>query len=209
MRVDLLDLLASRDVSSPSWIRDVSIRNGVLSLVVEGWAWWRPEKHADGGQIRLNFSGISSGTLDILDLMSPENDDDDDEALEVFDVLRTSDLEWTQGPWTSVYCYGPLLRPLDLYDRVEAYLDHHKAVLQPSDILNGAERLSRFLTYAASNAYLLSSAPKILHELIMEELKQQGVPYQLWAGGSYREAPIFVRLGECRFFCKEAWAEFD
>lgn len=206
MKIDLLDLLATRSIAHPTRVRSATMADGLLSLTIGGWAWWRETEQDREGLIRLTFSGLSSGTIDLLDWLSG---DDFDEVLENFDVRRTSELEWAQPASSQIFCSAPLPRPLDLYDRIEGYLQAQGALREPADFLNGAGRLSRFLGYVSSNFYLLATGPSVICDLIVDELKRQDVAHQISPGGGYPEAPIFVRFGEHGFFCKHATAEFD
>ena len=206
MKIDLLDLLATRSISHPTRVRSVTMADGHLGLTIGGWAWWRETEQDREGLIRLTFSGLSSGTIDLLDWLSG---DDFDEVLDDFEVHRTSELEWAQPASNSIYCSAPLPRPLDLYDQVEEYLQDQAALRRPADFLNGARRLSRFLGYVSSNFYLLATGPQVICDLVVDELKRQDVAHQIRPGGGYPEAPIFVRWGEHGFFCEQATAEFD
>ena len=206
MKVDLLDLLATRSIAHPTRVRSATMADGLLSLTIGGWAWWRETEQDREGLIRLTFSGLSSGTIDLRDWLSG---DDFDEALENFDVRRTSELEWAQPASNHIYCSAPLPRPLDLYDRIEGYLQGQAALRQPADFLNGAARLSRFLGYVSSDMYLLATGPRVICDLVVDELKRQDVPHQISPTKGYPEAPIFVRFGEHGLFCKQATAEFD
>ena len=206
MKIDLLDLLATRAISHPTYVRSATLADGVLILTIGGRAWWRETERDREGLIRLAFSGLSSGTIDLLDWLS---DDDFDEALDDFYVSRTSEFEWAQPASNSIYCSAPLPRPLDLYDRIEGYLQDQAALRRPADFLNGAGQLSRFLGYVSSNFYLLATGPRVICDLIVDELKRQNVAHQIRPGGGHPEAPIFVRFGEHGFFCEQATAEFD
>nr|WP_314428711.1 hypothetical protein [uncultured Brevundimonas sp.] len=206
MKIDLLDLLATCSIAHPSRVRSATLADGLLTLTIGGWAWWRETDQDCEGLIRLTFSGVSSGTIDLLDWLSGDNFD---EALENFDVRRTSELEWAQPSSSHIYCSAPLPRPLDLYDRVEGYLHDQAALRQPADFLNGAARLSRFLGYVSSDMYLLATGPRVICDMIVDELKHQGVPHQISPTKGYPEAAIFVRFGEHGFFCEQATAEFD
>ncbi|MNT23571.1 hypothetical protein D3C72_1589920 [compost metagenome] len=206
MKIDLLDLLATRAISNPSRVRSVTLADGVLTLTIDGWAWWRETEQDREGLIRLTFSGLSSGTIDLLDWLSG---DDFDEVLDDFEVRPTAEVEWAQPTSSQIYGCAPLLQPLALYDRVEEYLQDQFALRRPADFLNGAGRLSRFLSHASSNFYLLATGPHAICDLILDELKRQGVPHQVMDAKGRPEAPVFVRFGDHAFFCEHATAEFD
>ncbi|MNE48635.1 hypothetical protein D3C80_1431110 [compost metagenome] len=206
MKIDLLDLLATRSIAHPTRVQSVTMTDGLLCLTIGGWAWWRETGQEHEGLIRLTFSGLSSGTIDLRDWLSG---DDFDEVLDDFEVCRTSEVEWAQPTSSQIYGCAPLPQPLVLYDRVEEYLQDQFALRRPADFLNGAGRLSRFLDHASSNFYLLATGPRAICDLILDELERQGVPHQVMDAKGRPQAPIFVRFGDHAFFCEHATAEFD
>lgn len=204
-KVDLVELMATRSVAHPSYILRALFADGALAVTAYGWPWWRPDQQAEEDRIDLTFSGISSGTLDLLDWTSPGFN----EALEDFAVCETEGLDWAGPTSGSIYCSAPIPRPLDLYDRLEAYLLDQNALRQPRDFLNGANRLSRFISFVTSDTYMLGSGPAAVCDLLTEELRLQGVPFTFVEHQGVPEAPIFVRIGQHGFFCEKATAEFD
>ena len=134
---------------------------------------------------------------------------DADEVLEDFYVDRTSELDWAQPATSDVFCSAPIPRPLEIYHRLERYLEERNALKSPDDFLNGAGRLSRFLEYASSSMFLLSTGPAAITDLVVAELQEQGVPYSLQPTRGREVPPITVRLGSHGFFCERASAEFD
>lgn len=63
MKIDLLDLLATRAISNPSRVRSATLADGVVTLTIEGWAWWRETEQDREGLIRLTFRGLQAERL--------------------------------------------------------------------------------------------------------------------------------------------------
>lgn len=202
---DLFDLLAVRSIAHPSRMKALQVRGDTLTLSIEGWSWWRADRSDVEGEIRLVFDGISSGSIALPDFQAW----DLNEILEDFRIEQTSMLDWAQPASSSIYCSAPIPRPLAVYQRIDDFLQDRNALRRPVDFLNGAHRLSRFLEYTSSNAFLLSTGPAAITELVSEELRVQDVPHTNLSVSGREEAPILVRLGAHGFFCEHAHAEFD
>ena len=205
MKFDLPTLLAEKTFSHPSIIRDVRLADGGLRLTVAGYSWWAERPAYSDEPVILSFSGISSGSLDLLAVL----DEEDDEALGDFEIELADRLEWARPKTFSLYCSQPLPEPLAVHAIVERWVQPAQGVRGVGDFLHGAEQLSTFLTYAASQVFLLASGPDSLCPLLVGELGRQGVRHQISSFGTdYAEGRYFVRLaGGTWFFCDSATLE--
>lgn len=205
MKFDLSTLLAEKTFSHPSILKDVRLVDGGLRLTVAGYSWWAERPAYSDKSAILSFSGISSGSLDLWSIL----DEEDNEALGDFEIELTDRLEWARPGTFSIYCSQPIPEPLAVHAIVERWVQPARGVRGVGDFLHGAERLSTFLTYAASQVFLLASGPDGLRSLLVEELERQGVRHQISSSGpGYGEGRYFVRLaGGTWFFCDSATLE--
>ncbi|GAA0199663.1 hypothetical protein QOZ96_001175 [Brevundimonas nasdae] len=203
--IDLLDLMAARPIMHPSRITSFELIGDVVTLSLEGAAWWREDRPESEGEIRFRFHGVACGSIDLTELVDPEWD----EALDVFHIERTSNLPWVQPSTVSIFCNGAIPMPLAVYTRVQNYLLDVSALRSPSDFLNGGDRLSWFLEIARSPVHQLATAPPAIADLIINELNDQGVPHSVTFPRGGAVPALLIRIGDHGFFCTQATAEFD
>lgn len=201
---ELTALLAERPVVHPTRIDGVILRGRQLVLMVRGYRWWASayEDRQVEEAISLVFNGVGHGCL-----RTDELGDDDDEALESFEVVAVADVPWAQGPDWSIYCSGPIGDPLALYTKVQEYLHLEGAFFGPENFLNQAEDLSAFTAMAQSNGFLVARGPACIRDLVCFELERQSVPHNVLSILSDTEPRLLVRLGSSAFFCQEALVE--
>jgi hypothetical protein len=204
MLVEVLQLLSERQIVHPSRIVSSTIAAGEFQLSIEGHPWWRHSPSQDEGRIIFRFSGVTEGELHLTTLL-----DDDNEALEGFEISLTSELDWAQPDQFSIYCSMPLPRPLVMYTAVEDYLITSRASRTTADFLNGATSLNRFLQITSSRGYQLATGPASIRDLVVRELDAQSIRHTVINTTGRSKGRLFVRLGCSGFFCEAALAEFE
>lgn len=198
----LFDLLNEKTFSHPSTVVGAQLADDTLRLTVRGYGWWRDRPTWTNGNAILSFTGMSSGALDIPALL----DQEDDESLGDFEVIRSDDLDWAQPCTFSIYCSQPLPEPLAVYDVVERWVGRSRGIKAVHDFLHGSALLSTFLASSTSNFFMLAQGPDSLRPLLESELKRQNVRHQFGeASSGYQESRYLVRLAaDTWFFCESA-----
>lgn len=204
MRRSLIELLAERQIAHPTRIERATIQNACLEVVTSGYPWWRnAEQPSEEGTLVLIFDGLSDGTLSV----SVTASDGSEEDLEDFAVYPLASIDWAQPQSHAIYCSGPLMDPVALYQRLEDYLYEHGAFKHVSDYLNNGYSLRAFSEMTAKMSYCLGHCPASVLEILSEELKAQHVPYTVIAHTCRPENRLWVRLNGSDFLCADAWAE--
>lgn len=202
-RVDLASLVSA--LSHPTRIVRGVLEGRDFRLSVIGYPWWRRDATLGSeGAIELIFEGVSGGSLDL----PLTYDSDDDEQLEPFAVTPLADLAWAQPSSLSVYCSAPLTDPMRFYRLLADYLGSVGAPTTAAQYLNHGASPDRFVAFATSASYLLSTASPPITRLITDELAAQGVPYTVQGAEPAVDSRLWVRLGDANFYCDRAFAEF-
>ena len=205
MRIDLLDLLADREIVHPTRISAVTWAGSELVLSLTGYRWWEQactDRRADGA-IRFVFGGVADGTL------RPSIMDDDDEALEDFAIRPITDVPWAQPADWSIYCSAALPDPMAIYVGLHDFLAREGAFYTPADFLNGAAEISRFTAITQTPGFMLGSGPECVRALLCAELERQGVRFSVVHTMRDVDSRLLVRLGGSSFVCDTAVAEFE
>ena len=204
MRIDLLDLLADREIVHPTRISAVTWAGSELVLSLTGYRWWEQactDCRADGA-LRCVFGGVADGTLHPGVM-------DDDEALEDFAIRPITDVPWAQPADWSIYCSAALPDPMAIYVGLHDFLAREGAFYTPADFLNGAAEISRFAAITQAPGFMLGSGPECVRALLCAELERQGVRFSVIHTMRDVESRLLVRLGGSSFVCDTAVAEFE
>jgi len=201
MRLSLIELLRERPIVHPTTIVRAVLEPDVLTVSVEGCAWWLDSQSL--GRLTLAFRGLGPGSID-LELVSAY-----DEALEDLAVNAVADVDWARSPALSIFCYAPLPDPGELYRKVQDYLAAIQAYVSVADILNSAETLRGFEMLASSPSFMVARCSEGLRALICDELKAQGVQHNVVRVHDPQDTGFVVTLAASIFRCEEAWAEFE
>ncbi|HEY3799881.1 MAG TPA: hypothetical protein VGL58_16145 [Caulobacteraceae bacterium] len=201
---DIVDLLAERPIVHPTTIESLTWRGRELVVTVSGYPWWEGPKtpFETVGTMKLVFSDVGRGHL-----LTDEIDLDDDEALENFEVQLVSNVPWAQACEWSIFCSSPMSEPLALYTQVHDFLSGCDAFLAPRDFLNQAHSMSKFVSVAESNGYLVARGPRCIKDVVCAELERQGVVHNVLHHSSGRNPKFLVSLGDSSFVCDSATAE--
>ncbi len=207
MQIELAKLLRERAIEHPSRLVSAGFDGRDLRLVAAGWPWWNEK--ADRGrdhQIEFLFQGVSNGNISLADF-HPQLD----EALEEFSITTNDMVSWAASEWSDIYCYGPLLTPMNTYAAVHDFLVSEGAHEQASDYLNCPDnRLGAFLEIVQKSSYLLGRFPAALGNVVRAQLDAQRVPYSElpWARPNTYER-LLVTIAGSQFWCEQAIAFFE
>ncbi len=170
-----------------------------------GPAWWMPyQDHAHERRIDLIFEGVGEGHLDPTDFASA--DDKDFEHLEIADI---SQVPWAQQNGTAIFCSAPLPKPLELYFVIHDFLIAQGSMRTAEHYLNSRGDSRHFRKVVQSPAYLLGNFPPPLRDVVVAELRAQGVPHTEQPTEFDRPGNLLVQFQQSWFFCASAEAEFD
>ena len=205
MKVDLLELLRSKEIAHPTRISSVMLSGSKLVISLTGCAWWRDEGNFEEARYEFHFEDVSDGLIDAL-LTSQGWD----EALEYFSVLPLAAANWAQPSICQIFCSGALRDPLALYAKLERYLAETAAFREPKDFLNGGQSktpLATFAQIASENSFLLACCPEEMCAILTTELSRQDVPHNVVRCGDNRDhGGLHVQLDNSNFLCGSASA---
>ncbi len=207
-RIDLVKLIKRREICHPSRLKSLTAAGQELRIVFEGYPWWRAHNvdYLDGF-ITFIFKD-TDGFLDLRFVQDCGNDEAD-EVLEDFSIVRIKAGDWADTPCFSIFGQAPLPDPKGLYERLHAQLQKLQSYKKARDFLNCPPgKLSRFVELTNASAYLLARVPKSLCEFICVDLKAQGVPFNIVGKETHRDG-LIVRWQDTTFGCQTAYAEFD
>ncbi len=206
MKTDLLDLLARTAIVHPTRIAAVEAGPHELRITIAGYPWWHPVEAGLDQRIVFSLEGVREGVLDAATLL----DMDDDEALEFFSVTRLEDEPWADGGTSySIYCSAPLRDPVRLFTAVEEYLKEAEAPRSVSAYLNVPDdSLAGLLELSAKGSFLLAEAPEALRDVIITELRDQGVAHNVLQSQRPKQTGLFVQIGNSWVVCAAATAAF-
>ena len=189
----------------------MSATGGNLQLTFEGFAWWRDDNIDEGGKIIFTFVKPNSGAID-ADLILECGDPKADEMLDEFFISDSAAGSLSAFPYLSLYGQSPLPDPQALYFKLDDYLRDLFTYKRPRDYLNcagGGGGLVRFAELTQATGYLIAHAPGAICDIIVEELKAQGVAYYHGGAGVTRTNNLFIHWRGSVFECETAYAEFD
>lgn len=206
MRVELIELLADREIVHPTTISSVVWAQGELVMSITGYRWWEQpySGRKSDGAIRFIFGGVTGGALR-CDEFHPE----DDEALDDFEITPVADVGWAQPKDWSLFCSSAIPQPMALYVGLHDFLAREGAFYAPGDFLNCATEISRFVAMARAPGFMLGQGPGCVRDLLCAELERQGVVYNVIQTLADQESRMLVRIGGSSFLCNSAVAEFE
>lgn len=206
MRVELIELLADREIVHPTKISSVVWSEGELVMSITGYRWWEQARSGHGldGAIRFIFGGVTGGAL-----RPDEFSLDDDEALEDFEITPVAEVGWAQPQDWSVFCSSAIPDPMALYVGLHDFLAREGAFYAPEDFLNCAAEISRFVGMARTPGFMLGQGPDCVRALLCAELERQGVGHNVIYTLADEESRMLVRVGKSSFLCNSAVAEFE
>jgi len=209
VKVDLIELLGSREIEHPSRLISAEIGGGCAKLIVQGRPWWRNGLKEPEERIVFRFEQISGGSLDLRDLPHPLQD----ELLETVEVARVMDLPWAQPGACHVYCQAPVPKPVALYADLQEHLLQMRAPMGARHYLNvgfGHEgALKAFIEIVSRSSFEIAKGPDQICKLIGDELTRQGVPFNVVTSPVRYDSRLYVRINQSWLFCEKATAEFD
>jgi hypothetical protein len=162
------------------------------------------QDHACERRIDLIFQGVGKGHLDPTDFASA--DDKDFEHLEIAEI---SQVPWVQQNGTAIFCIAPIPKPLELYFVIHDFLIAQGSMRTAEHYLNSRGDSRHFRRVVQSQAYLLGNFPPPLRDVVVAELRAQGVPHTEQPTEFDRPGNLLVRFQQSWFFCASAEAEFD
>ena len=209
MRVDLVELMRTREVHHPSRILLLESQGrSDLRIEIAGYPWWleSPELAFDQ-RITLQIEGITGGVLE-TDLLQADSFDED---LESFEVRPLSEYEWAAGVHSDIYCNSPLSNPLEIYAMVHDYLLSVDSPHPPGHYLNlgNSGCLSEFAEIASSPSFLLCRGPQALCQAVCRVLRERGAKFNIIRGKDLSKGLVCVRLKGSHLICRAAHATFN
>lgn len=207
-RVELVKLIKKHEICHPSRLKSLTAVGQELRIVFEGYPWWRA--HNDPN-LESSITFIFKDTDGFLDLSFVQDCGDEaaDEVLDDFSITSIKAGDWADIPCFSIYGQAPLSDPKGLYERLHDHLQRLGSHKKARVFLNCPPgKLSRFAELTNASAYLLARVPKSLCEFICNDLKTQGVPFNVMGKETHRKG-LIVRWQGATFECQAAYAEFD
>ncbi len=207
-KIELNKLLQKHSIVHPTTIKSAKLSpNGGLEVEIEGFPWWQEELGDElHGKMKLTFSEVTTGYLDLNALV-----DEDNEALEEFQIKESEELPWTQDYGFAIYCSEPVDNPFSIYEIAHDWLQSNGSLFEVNDFLNfGHSGLIRdFTRICQSSSFLLARAPSELANLICEELTRCDITHNKFSE-HLRDLPKFVvTMSGSQFFCSGAYCIYD
>ena len=209
MRVELVELLRTRDICHPSrFILLESKNKSDIRIEVTGYPWWLNNPNPDlDRKISFYFEGISDGLL-TSDVFQADYFEED---LKSFDVRPLSEHEWAKGVNCDVYCNSPLSNSLEIYASVHDFLLSAECPYAPERYLNmgNSGSISEFATIASSNSFLLCHGPEAVCHVVSRVLEICGAKFNVLMGKDMSNNLICVELLGSHLICRSAYAVFE
>ncbi len=190
MRIELVELLSSREICHPTRIdllESTSTRQ--IHIEMSGYPWWLGKTQINPKseeKICFYFNDILDVSLDSKMFCR----DDLEEDLELLTASFLHEEEWAKGVQYEIFCSSPISDSYGLYALFDDYLMSLGCPYSARDYLNMGKSFSTFKDVTSAKSYLLARAPEEVCKVICEFLKLQEVEFKVLQG---REGSIEIK----------------
>lgn len=207
MKIDLIELLASREIKHPSRIDSLkSNYRSDMTFEISGFPWWlnEPSSLIDA-KITLHCENIVEFNLNGGLSLTDESDED----LEEFNAQPYQDILDERGENCDVYCYTACTNPLEYVVLLQERIRDLHWALPAEEYLNISHIRSSNNTTTSPISYQFGEAPETITKIICELLQERNMKYSIIKHSRDPSKLIYVTLGLNEIICERAYVTYD